>query len=195
MKRRNEKQKIDYIRSNMRKLTLLFVFIVVGCPIIRAQEDSLLPMINFLRSSPQLFLTKYALPYIQKEGLNNNTDAKSLLRELRSIKEVPALRENANLTTMAIDYATYMGQKGKVGHYQTEVRFKKYAPQFVFVGENCSYGFLDALDILMQLLIDEGDNSHGHRKNLLNPQFSAIGIAIRKHKEYDWNCVMEFGGN
>jgi uncharacterized protein YkwD len=64
---------------------------------------------------------------------------------------------------------------------------------YYHVGENCSYGYDQAIDIVISLLIDEGVPDMGHRKNTLNDQFNSVGVAIRPHKEYRVNCVIDFG--
>ena len=46
----------------------------------------------------------------------------------------------------------------------------------------------------MQLLVDDKVPNFGHRKNILNPAFKKVGVSIRPHKVYHYNCVMEFGG-
>jgi uncharacterized protein YkwD len=46
---------------------------------------------------------------------------------------------------------------------------------------------------VLQLLIDEGIEDLGHRNNILNPRFNSIGVSIKPHKSYDYNCVMSFG--
>ena len=61
------------------------------------------------------------------------------------------------------------------------------------VGENCSYGYERAIDIVISLLIDKGIKNLGHRNNILSPDFNSIGVAIRPHKTYRVNCVMDFG--
>jgi len=61
------------------------------------------------------------------------------------------------------------------------------------VGENCSYGFETAIDIVLSLLIDEGVKNKGHRQNILSEDFNSIGVAIRPHITYRVNCVMDFG--
>ncbi|MCZ6692800.1 MAG: CAP domain-containing protein, partial [Bacteroidetes bacterium] len=64
----------------------------------------------------------------------------------------------------------------------------------VTIGENCAYGLYSPLDIVMGLLIDEGVSDLGHRKNILNPDYKVIGVAIRPHKSYGTNCVQDFAG-
>ena len=59
--------------------------------------------------------------------------------------------------------------------------------------ENCSYGYQDALSIVITLLIDDGIKDLGHRKNILNESYNSVGVAIRPHKKYRVNCVIDFG--
>jgi uncharacterized protein YkwD len=61
-------------------------------------------------------------------------------------------------------------------------------------GENCSYGYDNALRIVMELLIDEGVGDSGHRKNILDAAFKNVGVSIQPHRTAAWNCVMAFGG-
>ena len=49
-------------------------------------------------------------------------------------------------------------------------------------GENCAYGGKDGKAHIDQLIIDDGVSSRGHRKNIYNPNFSMVGIAIGPHK-------------
>ena len=64
---------------------------------------------------------------------------------------------------------------------------------YYHVGENCSYGYEQAIDIVLTLMIDEGIKDVGHRKNILSEDFNAVGVAIRPHKNYRINCVIDFG--
>jgi uncharacterized protein YkwD len=59
--------------------------------------------------------------------------------------------------------------------------------------ENCQYGYNDGLSIVIDLLIDEEIPDLSHRKSLLNSEVKFIGVAIRKHKIYRYNCVIEMG--
>ena len=49
------------------------------------------------------------------------------------------------------------------------------------------------LSIVITLLIDDGIKGLGHRKNILNESYNSVGVAIRPHKSYRVNCVIDFG--
>ena len=61
-------------------------------------------------------------------------------------------------------------------------------------GENLAYGDKDGKHSLIQLMVDDGVASRGHRKNLFNSGFRVIGIAIGKHKQYGYMTCNDFAG-
>jgi hypothetical protein len=47
----------------------------------------------------------------------------------------------------------------------------------------------------MSLLIDKDVAGTGHRKTILDKRLVYAGVSIQPHKEYRWNCVIDFAGN
>ena len=158
------------------------------------QEQELLKLINYCRTSPDEFSQKIALPYLDEKGMTNLKESKSLIRTLLKMPPLSPLRMTDDLNKMAKEYAIEMGKKGFTGHRSFTSRFKNNKIKYDFTGENCSYGYNSALDIIMQLLIDKGIPDYGHRKNLLSNDFQYTGISIQPHKKSEWTCVIEFGG-
>lgn len=121
---------------------------------------------------------------------------KSLIKELKKTKDVPVLKPAKGLTKSARYHAKDMGRTGKTGHRSSDgtdtfKRIKKYA-KGGYMSENCQYGFSDAIKIVLDLLIDDGISSLGHRKNILNSNYTFVGVAIEPHKKYGVNCVQDF---
>jgi uncharacterized protein YkwD len=187
------------------KITTLFLLLsscgafcqtlLVGNP--HPKETALLQLINEARTNPKKFLQEKALPYIveAEEDTVKNKYVSSLLSELRRQNRLVPLQQDIYLHNEAHAFAADMGKTGNVGHSSPklgsfEKRLKKYSNKAV--GENCDYGSDDPLEILMNLLIDDGIPGVGHRKNLLSPRYRWIGIGIEPHKGYEWNCVMDF---
>jgi uncharacterized protein YkwD len=94
---------------------------------------------------------------------------------------------------VAREHASWSGKKGYEGHKGFKQRFSPLMEKYNEVGENIYYGPYTPLEIVIQLLIDEGIEDLGHRKNLLSQKFNSIGVAIKPHKTYEYNCVMGFG--
>jgi uncharacterized protein YkwD len=176
---------------------LLFISFSASPQTVYDEERKLIQLINELRADPQGFRIAVVNPYLERKGIDtvNNRYAVSLIADLRKQPVTTALARDTYLTRKARIFAKDMGASGAVGHASKKLgglstRLKRY--QSRYIGENCSYGYSSAIDILMQLLIDEDVPSVGHRKNILNGKFKRIGFAIELHKRYAWNCVMDF---
>jgi uncharacterized protein YkwD len=158
-------------------------------------EKEMLYYANLVRINPKLFCETYLQEYIDINHLDRrNTYVASLIKMLNNSKPSCVLVADASLQEMAKSHAVYMGTKGLTGHNEFDKRIKKYLKgKFCGIGENCSYGPNQAIDILMSFLIDEGVTSLGHRENLMNPDYNSVGISVKPHKTYGTNSVMDFG--
>lgn len=159
-----------------------------------ATEKEVIYYINLVRSNPALFEKTYLKKFLDSAKINNNF-TKTLIKTLKETKALPLLEPSKVLFDEAKSHAVKFGKSGKIGHDNFADRMKSIKGQFGdLVAENCDYGNSNALDIVISLLIDEGDSNFGHRKNILDPNFKFIGVSIQPHKKYEWNCVMDFGG-
>ncbi|MEX1192391.1 MAG: CAP domain-containing protein [Brumimicrobium sp.] len=157
-------------------------------------EKEILVYINKVRTNPQQFLEEVAEPYIIKNDYSRNRYARSLIKTLRNSPVLTPLKFDTSLQLLAESFAEEAGKKGWTGHVKVDQRFKKHADHIDITAENLQFGFNEALDIVMDLLIDFDIPSYGHRNNILDADFSIIGVAIDSHKEYDYITVMAFGG-
>jgi uncharacterized protein YkwD len=161
-----------------------------------SQKDEVLNFINEVRTDPQTFLERRLNPFIKVKELEGNSYAQSLVSELKAANKLQPLTASPVLEKLARGHALDMGRKGQLGHNSSNgTTFAQRVRQKVksgLIAENCDYGNEEPLDIVMSLLIDDGIQGVGHRKNLLNPKLRFIGIGIEKHATYRINCVMDF---
>ncbi|MBX2898261.1 MAG: CAP domain-containing protein [Cyclobacteriaceae bacterium] len=185
------------IKAIGKSALLLAAWLVSAYSIAQNQEQEVLTLLNEVRTNPKKFIETRALPYIRQQNLTTNKFAKSLLQDLKQTRAMAALVEAPALTTVARAHAIDMGTSGKAGHESSDgtpfnVRVRSQANAQGRIAENCAYGQTSALEFVMQLLIDDGIESLGHRKNILEPTYKWVGIAIEPHKTYRTNCVMDF---
>jgi len=158
------------------------------------EEKKVILFMNMARFDGPLFEATFLQGYMQEKQQDNNSFVRSLRRDLKHTSGLPPLIPEKDLTAVAQAHARKSGENGTTGHQDFNKRFEPMLGNpYNHVGENCSYGYEQAIDIVISLLIDEGVKSLGHRKNMLASDFNSIGVAIRPHKSYRTNCVMDFG--
>jgi len=165
-----------------------------GADYLGEEEKKVVLFMNLARYDGPLFAETFLASYLLENNMESTKYVKSLIRDLKKTSGLQPLQIEENLTSIAQGHASKMGSSGRVGHQDFNNRFKPFMGNpYNHVGENCSYGYLQAIDIVLSLLIDEGISDVGHRENTLNKDFNSVGVAIRPHKSYRVNCVIDFG--
>jgi hypothetical protein len=148
------------------------------------EEKETLAIINLARLYPKQFLKMY-MDYAGSRAVSGNTYYTSLTKDLKEMEPGGLLLPDKDMYESAKCWATEAGTEGIVGHNRKECREN-------FSGECCSYGMSKAIDIVMQLLIDDGVKSLGHRRICLSNGYNRVGISLQPHKTYRVNTVLDF---
>ena len=164
-------------------------------------EKDLLYWMNFARKYPRQFYDDVVCAYIKiypelvKTGQNNE----SLKNDLYSAQPLPLLLLDENLTNMAREHASDVRLRNNpsIAHSSSsglnfQQRAIKFGFQNVCLGENLSYGSGSVLMQLVLLYLDAGHADLGHRKNLLKPAFTNIGLASAQLDDGDVFFVQDF---
>lgn len=158
------------------------------------EEKKVVLFMNMARHNGPLFAETFLEAYASENQVAQTSYLRSLKRDLARTSGLPVLVPEKDLTAVAQGHAQRSGETGHVGHRGMDKRFAPLRGNpYTAWGENCSYGYADAISIVITLLIDEDVREVGHRKNILNPAFNSVGVAIRPHKTYRVNCVIDFG--
>ncbi|WP_199417024.1 CAP domain-containing protein [Chitinophaga silvatica] len=110
---------------------------------------------------------------------------KSLQQDLLKRVAVAALVFDEVLYKDAKCYSTEISKADRKPHERKDCPPSNYA-------ECLSYGQSTGQDIAMQLLIDAGVTSLGHRINCLNKEYHKIGLSAGEHFEWKYCAVAEF---
>lgn len=62
-------------------------------------------------------------------------------------------------------------------------------------GENIAYGSSTSDEVIMQLVIDDGVPSRGHRVNIFSDAFGTTGIATGPHVKHTPMSVLTYAGS
>ena len=158
------------------------------------EEKKVILVMNMARQDGPLFVRTLLADYVEENQVENSSYLRSLRKDLNNVEGLIPLQPEKDLTSAAQGHALKSGETGRVGHQDFNKRFDPLMGNpYTHVGENCSYGYETAMDIVISLLIDEGVKDQGHRKNILSVDFNSVGVAIRSHKTYRINCVTDFG--
>ena len=60
------------------------------------------------------------------------------------------------------------------------------------IGESMDFGSTRGLDIILSLLIDDGNNLRTQRANLFYPDFKYVGIGVHGHTGYHTCVVIDY---
>ena len=151
-------------------------------------------LINEARTAPARFAEVHL-----RDRTGDSAEAAECYREMVRMAPVAALRIAPALMASAADHAEDTGRTGLLGHEgrngsTLRQRVERHGKWQGSIAENIAYGTNDPLVIVLDLLIDEGVASRGHRRNLLNPALAFVGAAVRPHRSMKFTCVLDFAG-
>jgi len=165
----------------------------------RSFNNEVLQYINEMRKDPKAFYHKYVPEYI-KNHPDRFTDqyTRSLKKTMLSSGPLPLFETASALEQCARLQYRYLSQFGgrRLTHEQGAISF---AARMKKAGLHCLAENLydadkaKALNVVLDLLIDQHVPSLGHRLNLMNPIYTSIGIVSGTPAGGRTIVVMDFG--
>ena len=71
----------------------------------------------------------------------------------------------------------------------------RYGKWNTWAAENISYGQASGLDVVLQLLVDDGVSSRGHRKNIFSTYGTVTGAYTGYHLKYKTMSCITYAGD
>ena len=159
------------------------------------EEKDVLLHVNLVRLFPRKYWEFEVQSWEMPSGWSRGDDSKelaSLKSTLLVMNPVNALVPDVQLTSEAACLAQLQSKSGVTGHDRG--RSCPRSSTFSYWAENCDYGMLQGVDVIVSLLIDYNVKSLGHRENCLNPNYQFVGVAQDTHTKYRFVTVMDFKG-
>ena len=167
--------------------------------------------INSLREDPHSFSIKLSnefphykdrnirhrpgtVPVYTREGLKA---IEEVYTELQSLEPLLPLYWSVGLGNAAVGHCRDTGALGIVGHIGSQEtslqeRIEVYGKWSGNVIEALDYGSVSAFEVVLSLLVDDGLPTRPHRKALLNPNFTKIGVGAGPHSEFKTMACLIF---
>jgi len=174
------------------------------------EKDVVLEM-NKVRTDPQKYADLYIQPELryyngnlyQKPGQitiqtqEGKKAVESCVSALSKTARVSVLTPELGLSLGAKDHTIDQGKTGKTGHDGSDkstplARILRYGKGYTQAGENLAYGPVSGREIVVQLLIDDGVPSRGHRTNIMNKNFSQTGVSFGPHPQFRTMCTITY---
>ncbi|MBO4640463.1 MAG: CAP domain-containing protein [Treponema sp.] len=185
--------------------TIRYLFILLFCTVLLAGctqapevspaiSEEIIQEINFARTQPKQYVTqRLSIIDTSKKSESYKQALDEVIDQMTRMKNpLPELTMADGLYKCAKEWVDVSGPQGIVGHdTNLGTRFQKYC-KYTTVGENCSYGYSTAKEIVAELLIDDGVETRGHRQNILASAFTHAGAAVGSHKKYKTMCCIDF---
>lgn len=157
-------------------------------------------LLNAIRANPILLiphltemLTRFNGKILSRPGdidLRTNEGSAVVEETIAYLKKLTPiltpLTWNDHLWKSTRDHVKDQGPKSLTGHNGSDgstpqKRMERYCSVMSSSGENISYGKSDAMGVLVQLIVDDGVPSRGHRENIFNPGWKVHGCCSGPH--------------
>ena len=131
------------------------------------------------------------------EGIEVIEDA---TQYLKSLKPVHVLHYSEEISKACRDHLADIGPKGLTDHIGSDGsnitdRIENYCEWDGIVAENLDFGFKEAENIVMNMIMDDGVKERCQRKNIFSREFNYIGIGVGPHKIFGIGVVVGYAKN
>lgn len=147
---------------------------------VNKEELGMLDEINILRSNPQKYIP-YILThqdkYIKKNNEALNDEIEKLIDSLKVQKPLPLLAFSHCAYEIADEMANFINKTKQISHTNLRdekpwARLRRKCTGIIDGNENFGWGAPTPRDVIIIMLIDFGSSYKGHRKTLLNPNWT-----------------------
>ena len=162
----------------------------------RANPGAMADALRTYRSQFRGKLVRYAgsnVSLMTQEGVTPVDEAIDFLSHQSAVTPLAATE---GLADGAAEHVADQGARGGIGHGGSDgsspfERIERHGGQ-QNVAEVIQYGADQPIDVIRQLIVDDGVASRDHRRILFDPGLRFAGVACGLHRDYGRMCVIDF---
>lgn len=168
-------------------------------------EDMVLAELNFARTQPQAYARAALLAPVSYRGAHldpREQDPQAFAEAVDFLMRqppLPPLSPDDRIAQAALRHVREQGPTGGLGHSgpRGETPGRRLQDEGVWAGlsaEAISYGYDEARQVVLQLIVDPDVPGRGHRKTIFSGGYRLAGVACGAHAGYGHMCVIDFAG-
>ena len=172
--------------------------------------QEVISQVNRVRTNPQAYASYLEgfRAYYSEDGLFHAPGRRALrtheglsaleqaIRTLRRANPQEPITASDLLAGAGRELINAQQQSGQIGHGSSPFdRIQHYGVWNDMAGENVAYGAPTAEQVVYNLVVDDGERSRGHLKNILQPGFRVAGVSQGSHPIYGSICVIDFASD
>ena len=123
---------------------------------------------------------------------------KEAIEFLKNQKPINIIEFDEEASKVAEEYAKFLSNSKEEqieDETQIEQRVEKYIDYDYAISESIDFGGSSGIEVIVNLLVDDGVKDRIHRENLFSNKFEYYGVAVFEHKEYDFCTVIDYFGD
>ena len=123
---------------------------------------------------------------------------KEAIEFLKNQKPINVIEYDEEASKVALEYSKFLSnsKEGQVeDENQIEQRVEKYLDYDYSISENIDFGGSTGVEVIVNLLVDDGVKNRTHRENLFSDKYEYYGVGVFEHPDYDFCTVIDYFGD
>ena len=123
---------------------------------------------------------------------------KEAIEFLKNQKPINVIEYDEEASKVALEYSKFLSnsKEGQVeNENQIEQRVEKYLDYDYSISENIDFGGSTGVEVIVNLLVDDGVKNRTHRENLFSDKYEYYGVGVFEHPDYDFCTVIDYFGD
>ena len=123
---------------------------------------------------------------------------KEAIEFLKNQKPINTIEFDEEASKVAQDYSKFLFNSKEdqlEDESQIQQRVEKYLEYDYSLSENIDFGGCTGIEVIVNLLVDDGVKNRIHRENLFSDKYEYYGVGVFEHPDYEFCTVIDYFGD